>query len=219
MHAWGMSQNGLVFCYTGAPHDPREITALKTVSHLWRAGGVLALAFGLGACAGVSEKSVSQNTAIVSAPTKEVSTADFVKRDTYCPPLQVRAGTSPIEVYERGHEKEQAYVRYLASISQTARECTMSGDTLTIKVGVAGRVVAGPKGSAGNNTQPERIAVTKQLGGDGPIYSELFKIPVTLSAPSFGANYNQVFDQVVVQAPPADRNLIIFVGFDEGPGK
>jgi len=216
-----MSQNGLVFCYTDGPRDPREINALKINIRLLRAGGALALALSLAACAGVTEKSVVQSSgAVVAAPPKgEVSTSDFIKRDNYCPPIQVRSGTSTIEVYERGHEKEQAYVRYLASISQTARECSVSGDTLTIKVGVAGRVVAGPKGSAGNITLPVRIAVAKQLGGTGPLYSELFKIPVTLSAPSFGANYNQVFDQVVVQAPPSDRNLIIFVGFDEGPGR
>lgn len=215
-----MSQNGLVFCYTGGPHDPREIIALKSASHLWRVGGALALAIGLGACAGVSEKTVAQNTSgsLVSAPPKDASNADFAKRDTYCPPLQVRSGTSTMEVYERGHEKEQAHVRYLASISQTARECTMSGDTLTIKVGIAGRVVSGPKGAAGSITLPVRVAVVKQLGGEGPLYSQLFKIPVTLSAPSLAANYNQV-EQVVVQAPPADRNLIIFVGFDEGPGR
>lgn len=176
------------------------------------------LALGLGACAGVSEKNVVESSTIVVAPQKDPGEFDFTKKSSYCPPVQVRAGTSTMEVYERGHEREQQYVRYLASIGQTARECSMVGDTLTIKVGVAGRVVAGPKGSAGNITLPIRIAVTKQLGSTGPIYSELFKIPVTLSPPHFGANYNQVFEQIVVQAPPQDRNLIIFVGFDEGPG-
>ena len=120
-------------------------------------------------------------------------------------------------VYERGHENETAYVRYLASISQTARECTMAGDVLTIKVGIAGRVVAGPKGSEANVTLPLRVAVAKQFGGTAPFYSELFKIPVGLAAPTFGANYNQVFDQITVTAGPDDRNLIIYVGFDEGP--
>ena len=120
-------------------------------------------------------------------------------------------------VYERGHENETQYVRYLASITQTARECTMVGDTLTIKVGIAGRVVAGPKGSAANVTLPLRVAVAKQFGGTAPFYSELFKVPISLAAPTFGANYNQVFDQVTVTAGPNDRNLIIYVGFDEGP--
>ena len=82
---------------------------------------------------------------------------------------------------------------------------------------IAGRVVAGPKGSEANVTLPIRIAVAKQFGGTGPLYSELFKIPVSLTAPTFGANYNQVFDQVTLTAGPQDRNLIIYVGFDEGP--
>ena len=199
----------------------REITTLGTISRLLLGGRAIPvlLALGLGACAGVSEKNVVESSAIVSAPAKDPAAVDFAKKDTYCPPVQVRSGTSTLEVYERGHERDQNYVRYLASIGQTARECTLVGDTLTIKVGVAGRVVAGPKGSAGNITLPIRIAVAKQFGGTGPLYSQLFKIPVTLAAPTFGANYNQVYEQIVVQAPPQDRNLIIFVGFDEGPGK
>ena len=192
---------------------------MGTTSRLLRGGRVLPvlLALGLGACAGVSEKNVVESSAIVTAPAKDSGDFDFTKKSSYCPPVQVRPGTATMEVYERGHERDQNHVRYLASISQTARECSMVGDTLTIKVGVAGRVVAGPKGSAGNITLPVRIAVTKQFGGTGPLYSQLFKIPVTLSPPHFGANYNQV-EQIVVQAPAQDRNLIIFVGFDEGPG-
>jgi hypothetical protein len=119
-------------------------------------------------------------------------------------------------VYEKGHENETQYVRYLASITQNARECSMTGDTLTMKVGIAGRVVAGPKGSAANITLPVRIAVAKQFGGTAPLFSELYKIPVSLTAPTFGANYNHV-EQVTVTAGPQDRNLIIYVGFDEGP--
>lgn len=174
------------------------------------------LAATLGACAGVDEKAVTGN-AVVSAPTKELTAADFVKRSDYCPPIEIRAGTASMTVYERGHENESAHVRYLASITQTARECTLVGETLTIKVGIAGRVVAGPKGSAANVTLPLRIAVAKQFGGTGPLYSQLFQIPVVLAAPTFGANYNQVFDQVTVQLGPNDRNLIVYVGFDEGP--
>ncbi|HET7717603.1 MAG TPA: hypothetical protein VFK86_18420 [Bauldia sp.] len=177
---------------------------------------VALMAAGLAACAAVDEKTIADNSG-VSAPKSEATAADFVMKSSYCPPIQIRAGTATMTVYERGHENESAYVRYLASISQTARECTMVGDTLTIKVGIAGRVVAGPKGSAANITLPLRIAVAKQFGGTGPLYSELFKIPVSLTAPTFGANYNQVFDQVTVTAGPNDRNLIIYVGFDEGP--
>ena len=177
---------------------------------------VVLLAAGLGACAGIDEKTAVEGVT-VTAPQKEVTAADFVKKNDYCPPIQIRAGTASMTVYERGRENETQYVRYLASITQTARECTMVGDTLTIKVGIAGRVVAGPKGSAASVTLPLRVAVAKQFGGTAPFFSELFKLPVSLTAPTFGANYNKVFDQVTVTAGPNDRDLIIYVGFDEGP--
>ncbi len=171
-------------------------------------------ALGLGACASTDEAAVE--SVVATAPAAGATAADFVKRDDYCPPIQIRAGTSSMTVYEKGHENETQYVRYLASITQTARECSLVGGTLSIKVGVAGRVVAGPKGSAANITLPIRIAVAKQFGGTDPLYSQLFKLPVALTAPTFGANYNHV-EQVTVTVGPNDRNLIIFVGFDEGP--
>ncbi|MCB1500640.1 MAG: hypothetical protein KDK07_12760 [Bauldia sp.] len=182
---------------------------------------IVVLALGAGACTAANEKAISSSSSVVAAPTpqstKDMTAADFTKKADYCPPVQIRSGTGSMTIYERGHENEPNSVRYLASVTQTARQCTLVGDTLTIKVGVAGRVVAGPKGSAGNITLPLRIAVVKQLGGTGPLYSQLFKIPVSLAAPTFGANYNQVYDQVTVTVGPNDRNLIVFVGFDEGP--
>ena len=54
-----------------------------------------------------------------------------------------------------------------------------------MKLGVSGRVVAGPKGSAGTVTLPLRIAVTKQVAnGKGPLYSQLFKIQVPVTPPT-----------------------------------
>jgi hypothetical protein len=190
--------------------------AWRTKPRVSLAGAVAALC--LAACTAVDEGKLTESGAIVTAPAKKEMTAeDFLKKSTYCPPVQIRAGTGTMTVYERGHEGEASHVRYLASITQTARECLVEGGALVIKVGVAGRVLAGPKGSAASITLPLRIAVAKQLGGAGPLYSQLFKIPVSLAAPTYGANYNQVFDRVIVTAGPQDRDLIIYVGFDEGP--
>jgi hypothetical protein len=140
--------------------------------------------------------------------------ADYFKRRGFCPPIRIRGGTQALTVYERGHEAEPAYVRYQASITKTARECSNTADGIAIKVGVAGRTVAGPKGGPGNLTLPLRIVVTKQSGG--VLYSQLFKIPVTLSPPDLGVDFSEVIPQVAVTAGPEDRDLIIYVGFDEG---
>ncbi|MCP4381163.1 MAG: hypothetical protein GY798_07050 [Hyphomicrobiales bacterium] len=118
-------------------------------------------------------------------------------------------------VYERGHENERDHIRHQASISNTARECSQNGSTLSIKVGVSGRVLAGPKGGPGSVTLPLRVAVVKQIGGTSPVYSNLFKIPVTITPPANSSAYAQVFD-VSTQVGPQDRDLIVFVGFDQG---
>jgi hypothetical protein len=145
---------------------------------------------------------------------KQYSMQDFAK-SSYCPPIEIRGGTEAMTIYDSGHDNEPAYVRQQASITRTARECQMAGNTLSIKVGIAGRVIAGPKGGAGTVTLPLRVAITKQVGGSGPLYSNLFKVPVTVSAPDYSADYEQVFP-VSLDIAPADRNLIIYVGFDQG---
>jgi hypothetical protein len=121
-----------------------------------------------------------------------------------------------IRAYERDHENEPAFVKYQGSITRTARECSTVGtDTMTIKVGIAGRVVAGPKGGEGTVILPLRIAVVKQHGGN-VLYTEEVNVSATIAPPQFGADFAQVFDQVVFKIAPDDRDLIVFVGFDQG---
>jgi hypothetical protein len=140
--------------------------------------------------------------------------ADYFTRRTFCPPIRIKGGTQALTVYERGHEAEPSAVRYQASIVKTARECANTADGIAIKVGVAGRAVAGPKGGPGNLTLPVRVVVLKQSGG--VLYSELFKFGTTLSPPELGVDFSEVIPQFTVPAGPEDRDLIIYVGFDEG---
>ena len=151
-------------------------------------------------------------------PTKTDIPTDYFLQTGYCPPIEVKPGTEVFATYDRGHDADPASLKTQASISKMARECHWTGDTLTVKVGVAGRIVAGPKGAAGTVTLPIRIAVVRQPGAT-PLYSQLFKTPVALNAPDFSADYSQVFDQVTVQTSPTDKDYLIYVGFDEGKPK
>ncbi|MEO8669512.1 MAG: hypothetical protein ABI399_13410 [Bauldia sp.] len=137
----------------------------------------------------------------------------YLAQSSYCPTIQIRGGAEALSFYEKGHDGDPAYVRYLASVGKTARECHNNGADYSIKIGVAGRVVAGPKGNAGAITVPLRIAVAHQFGA--ALYTELFKIPVTLSPPDFGADFSQVVN-ATVQIGPDDRDLLVFIGFDDG---
>ena len=126
----------------------------------------------------------SGGSTTAAAPKAAYQASDFI-RPSYCPPVMIRGGTAALAVYDKGHDNDAAFVRYQASIATTARQCTVSGTTLTAKVGVAGRVVGGPKAAAGTVTIPIRVVVVKQVGGTGPLYSQLFKVPVVLSRPGF----------------------------------
>jgi hypothetical protein len=140
--------------------------------------------------------------------------SDYFTQSTYCPRVEVRAGTEAMAFYEKGHDGDAAFVKYQASLGKTARECHNSGPNYTLKIGISGRVVAGPKGAAGTVTVPVRVAIAQQLGGVA--YSELFKIPVDVAAPTFSSDFAHVIDQIALQIPPDQHNFIIYVGFDEG---
>jgi len=189
-----------------------------------RAAAAAAISALLAACTSMGSSSTPVATSATATPTPDpnkphFAAADFAK-DTYCPPLVIRSGTEAMSLWDKGHDGEPDYVRFLGSIGKTARECHQNGDMLSIKVGIAGRVVAGPKGAAGTVTLPLRVVVVKQVStGKGPLYSQLFKIQVPVAPPTLSADYSQTFDQVNVKVGPDDHDLIIYVGFDEGTKK
>jgi len=141
---------------------------------------------------------------------------DFFLKSGYCPPVEILPGTESLVVYDKGHDNDPNYIRTQSSIVKTARECgALAADTLQIKVGVAGRVLAGPKGGAGTVKNAIRVAVTKQQGGK-VLFSKAYPLTTQLAAPDFAADYSAVLDQVIVKVGPDDRDLIVYVGFDEG---
>ncbi len=155
------------------------------------------------------------NAGVTVVDTGKLDTSYFMKSG-YCPPVQVLPGTEALATYDRGHDGDPAFVRVQGSITQTAREChALDAATLSIKVGVGGRILAGPKGGAGAVTLPIRIAVARQHD-NSVLFSKAFSVSTTLAAPEFAADYSSVFDQVVFKVAPDDRDLIVYVGFDEG---
>jgi hypothetical protein len=139
-------------------------------------------------------------------------------RPTYCPPVQIRVGTEALVIYERGHDGDESAIRFQASITKTARECHTDGGTMTIKIGIAGRLVAGPKGSAGSFTVPLRVAVVKQSTGK-VMFAGMQKAPVSLSEPTFASDFAYVYDNVTFPITPDDHDLIVYVGYDQGKPK
>lgn len=129
----------------------------------------------------------------------------------YCPELRLRDGTETLRRYANGKEGDNSQVVWQASIVETARECRSDGASLTMRVGVAGRVLAGRAGGAGAQVSaPVRIVV---LRFEGPVLaSELRPLSVALGA-SGSAAFREVYE-VTVPAPGEDRDYLVYVGFD-----
>jgi hypothetical protein len=133
--------------------------------------------------------------------------------DYTCPPVEVLAGTAS---YTVGNSSDPFNVKYQASLGELARECVPSGDNIGIKVGVSGRLMAGPKGTSGTSIAvPVRIAVINPEGK--AVVSRLARVTVTLPPGQSGHDFVHVED---VGSIPLDagklRGWKIAVGFDGG---
>ncbi len=148
------------------------------------------------------------DTTLPPPPSDKVKESDL---RGYCPLVSLREGTATLSVYAKGGDGDPAKLRYRASIADATRSCTRENGMLNITVAIAGRVVPGPAGGAGNVTMPIRVAV---LEGDKVIYSQLHQHQVAA-----GAQATQfIFSDSNLSIPePAERNIRIFAGYDEGP--
>jgi hypothetical protein len=131
----------------------------------------------------------------------------------FCPPVQLRQGTSFFNTYERGGNQDPNRVVYQASIADVTRSCTYNNNVLGMTIAVAGRIVPGPKGKAGTITMPIRIVVIQ----DGQVIkSELYKHPVAI-ADTIGATQFVFTDTSVSLPMPVSSRTVVYAGYDEGP--
>lgn len=133
----------------------------------------------------------------------------------YCPRVRLRQGTAFFTSYERGSEGDRSKIQFQGSISDVTRSCKYSGDTLTMTVAIAGKVVTGPAVKGNATSLPVRIAV---LQGDEVLYSQLHTHQVTVASGTGATQF--VFNDPNVQFPrPTKPNILIYVGFDDGKEK
>ncbi|ODN71398.1 hypothetical protein [Methylobrevis pamukkalensis] len=165
---------------------------------------------GLAACSGAKNY-------IPGAPTpeEEAELRQKFAATAVCPQVGVRDGTQVYTLHARGMEADPAGVRYQANINKTARECrTDASGATTIKVGLAGRLIVGPKGDAGTVNLPLRVAVVRN--GNEVLFSQIFPVAAGVSGGAGNSLWTKVVDGIVVPAEKTSGNIEIMVGFDEG---
>ena len=217
-----------------AVHSERDRTEpMKSASpHIANRIAVLAVTIALSACSGTLNRfgigggddtptgSVDQALAGEAQPgpvdTASQATLRKYYGSGYCPIIEIRDGTEAHRQYVKQSEPSGDTIVWQASISKTARQCEEDPNgTMTIKVGISGRVLAGPKGGPADVTVPIRVVVVKYQ--EAVLASELYKERVTI-----GPELSNVFQRVYridVPSPGNDRDYIIYVGFDDGKQK
>jgi hypothetical protein len=159
------------------------------------------------------------NSAVVTVPGGDSYSPDIFLKQGYCPPIQIKPETESLVLYTKGHDGDDSQIRFQGSITDIARECKALGpDTLHIKAGIAGRVTAGPQGGANKVAATLRVAIVKQ-SDNTVLYTKAFKILATVAAPTYSGDFATVVDDITLKLGGSDRDLVVYVGFDEGRPK
>ncbi|MGH6835941.1 MAG: hypothetical protein ACREC9_10420 [Methylocella sp.] len=137
-------------------------------------------------------------------------------RHIFCPEVLILEGTAASQAYA-GTPPSSANLRYQYALTDTARECTLDGDELAVKIGVAGKVLLGPAGSPGSFSVPVRMAVLRERNNQ-PITSKLYRAAVTVAAGENQADFTIVSEPLRVPfiQDHAEDDYTIKVGIDEG---
>lgn len=135
--------------------------------------------------------------------------------DLTCPPVTVRAGASTFAVGAPGKQAVGNDLRYQATIGKTARECTIQAGQITARIGIQGRVIAGPAGAPSSVQIPLRVAVVQAGVGEKVIATKAYQTTVSMSEDS-SVPFQLVADDLVYPAPQgaiAD-SYVFYIGFD-----
>jgi hypothetical protein len=135
--------------------------------------------------------------------------------DLTCPPVSIRAGASTYAVAAAGKQPIGNDLRFQATITRTARECSINGGEITARIGIQGRVIAGPAGAPSSVQVPLRVAVVQGGVTEKTIATKAYQTTVNMTEAG-SEPFTLVADDLVYPAPSgavAD-NYIFYIGFD-----
>lgn len=135
--------------------------------------------------------------------------------DIDCPQVTVRAGASTYGVGATGKPAVGNDVRFQASITKMARECVRNGGEITARIGIQGRVIAGPAGAPNTVEVPLRVAVVQGGVGEKVIASKAYRTTVEMSEGG-SVPFTFVAEDLSYPVPSAAAadSYIFYVGFD-----
>lgn len=138
-----------------------------------------------------------------------------VDNELSCPPVSIRAGASTYAVGAPGKPASGNDLRYQATITRTARDCTQNGGEIVARVGIQGRIIAGPAGNPPTVEVPLRVAVVQGGVQEKTIATKVYRTTVTMDETG-SVPFSLVAEDLVYPVPPGalGDSYIFYIGFD-----
>jgi len=138
-----------------------------------------------------------------------------VDNELSCPPVSIRAGASTYAVAAPGKQPVGNDLRYQATITRTARDCTQTGDQITARIGILGRLIAGPAGNPPTVEIPLRVAVVQGGVQEKTVATKVYRTTVQMNE-SGSMPFSLVAEDLVYPVPPGATgdSYIFYIGFD-----
>ncbi|HJZ19465.1 MAG TPA: hypothetical protein VJ226_00825 [Bradyrhizobium sp.] len=132
-----------------------------------------------------------------------------------CPSVSIRAGASTYAVGLPGKPASGSDLRYQATITRTARDCTVNSGQITARIGIQGRVIAGPAWTPGPVQIPVRVAAVQGGIHEKTIATKAYQTTVEMTE-SNSVPFSLVIEDLVYPAPPGAEgdSYIFYIGFD-----
>jgi len=148
-------------------------------------------------------------------PAQPAAPGKQIPADLYCPPVSIRAGASTYAVGAPGKEPVGNDLRFQATITKTARECDYNAGQITARIGIQGRVIAGPSGAPSSVQVPLRVAVVQGGVSEKTIATKAYQTTVNMTE-SGSEPFTLVAEDLVYPAPSAadGDTYIFYIGFD-----
>jgi hypothetical protein len=149
------------------------------------------------------------------APTAAPVDPSEAQVEDNCPPVSIRAGASTYAVGASGKAATGSDVRFQATITKTARDCTKMNGEITARIGIQGRIIAGPAGAPAQVEIPLRVAVVQGGVSEKVIATKPYRTTVAMSEDG-NVPFTLVADDLVYPIPPGATgdNYIFYIGFD-----
>jgi hypothetical protein len=149
-------------------------------------------------------------------PSPQQRQANAPREELECPTIEVRSGASTMTVHGPG-DAVATNVRYQATIAQTARECAVLGPSMTMKVGMQGRIILGPMGGAGKLDVPVRMALVREGPEPKTLWTKLYQVPVAIVGGQSNVPFMHIEQDLTFPVPKPEEieAYVVYVGFDQ----